>query len=225
MDWSNFDECFEKLTSLLRNTIDDKGAYLTDILQACYGYQNDIKLIVQRIETETKEAMILLNEELLQKKFGQQDGEKIMKLDEILRFLLVDIMSFFIFTRIFLDTLARIVGFCFGKAGSRLPWNMRKLVGHKKLMELDTDFAKGLKNRLLWMNTFVERRIEIEHYLGRIVGTRTRNGQFGFYIRGSRIRQSLGTDMVGSIDSFVGDVLTSLSKVVLYIHHKFSLSH
>ena len=76
--------------------------------------------------------------------------------------------------------------------------------------------------RMLWYDTLVTRRVEIEHYLGSIFSTTTRNGKLGFDLLGQRIRKNKwGTDTVTSITDYTEDTISNLSKVILHIYDKF----
>lgn len=225
MDWNNFDEYFGKLKTVLRNIIGNgKNANKLEIYGSYLDYRGDISTIIQRIEAETQEYMILRRRiaEMIQRN-EEPDKELFMKIDKIFISLRLDIKSFFIFTRIFLDTLARIIRLYFGKKGGQLPWDMAELVKHKKLIELDSDFAEGLKDRMFWMDSLRTRRVEIEHYLGSIRSITTRDGKFGFDLLGARIRRDWGTDTVMSITDYMEDTLSNLSSVILHIYHKFQL--
>lgn len=223
MDWSNFDECFGRLKTVLRDKVGDgKNANKLEIYGSYLDNGAEIKIIVQRIEAETQKSTELTNRMIeIARADKEPDNDIFMEIGENFTLLRLDIKSFFIFTRIFLDTLARIIRLCFGRESEQLPWSMTKLLKNKKLMELDSDFAEGLKDRMLWMDIFVERRVEIEHYLGSIRSTTTRDGKFGFDLLGQRIRRSWGTDTVTSITDYMEDTISSLSKVILHIYDKF----
>jgi hypothetical protein len=223
MDFGNFDRCFDELRIVLRDRLgNDKNTKKLDIYGSYLGYGDEIKIIVDRIEAETQKNIILSKRlfEALQK--GEEPDEK-LGVESIKNWILItlDIKSFFIFTRIFLDTLAWITKQYYGKEGDQLPCRMRKLVKSETLRKLDSDFAKGLKDRMRWTDDFVETRVEIEHYLGSIYSTTTKNGKFGFDILGLRTRHDWGTNTVESITDYIKETLHNLSEVILYIHSKF----
>jgi len=227
MNWGNFDECFGRLRIVLREKVGDgkdiKNAYKIDIYGNYLDYGGEIKLVVQRIEAETQRFMAL-HKRLMEMTRANEEPQNdlLMEIGENFTLLRLDIKSFFIFTKIFLDTLARIIRLCFGRESEQLPWSMTKLLKNKKLMEMDSDFAEGLKDRMLWYDTLVTRRVEIEHYLGSIFSTTTRNGKLGFDLLGQRIRKNeWGTDTVTSITDYMEDTISNLSKVILYVHQKF----
>lgn len=153
MDWNDFDECFAKLKTILREMLfaDEGNPYKREIYGNYLGFASEIKIIVQRVETEAQEFTELIKKEMDMSRANKEIDDKELFAKQVakLNALRLDIKSFFIFTRIFLDTLARIIGLCFGRNGRQLPWNMTKLMGHAALMKLDSNFAKGLKDKTL----------------------------------------------------------------------------
>jgi hypothetical protein len=223
MDFGNFDKCFDELRILLRDKLDDgKNPQKLDVYGSYLSYGDEIKVIVDRIEAETQKDMTLSKtlHETLQK--GEEPDEKWGK-ESIKNWILItlDIKSFFIFTRIFLDTLAWIIKQYYGKKGCQLSSDMRELVEEKSLTLVDANFAEGLKIKMQWMAGFVGTRVDIEHYLGGIRSTTTKNGKFGFDILSSRNRHDWGTNTVESITDYIGETLHNLSEVISYIHSKF----
>lgn len=228
MDFSDFDRSFDKLRTILKDMIsDNKNAEKLEIYGSYLDYRREMKVIVQRIETETQKHVMLTQKILkaLQEEKEIDDEWSIESLKNLIRIRL-DVKSFFIFTRIFLDILARIVKLCYGKKGDQLSYRMSRLLKSKKCvsvwMTLDYEFYKGLKDRMLWMNDFVKSRVEIEHYLGSMRSTQTKDGKFGFDILGLRTHRSWGTHTVKSITDYVSNTLTNLSEVISYIHDKLT---
>ncbi len=225
MDWDYFNKCNKKLITILRTmTEEDESPYILDV----YSHYNDsvdsIKIIVERIEKESI-ASTTFNEQIFKMiKNGKPDNEFFENLIKNHIKLTVDIKSFFIFTRIFLDTLAQVVRISFGRKGKQLSPRITELVEDKKhvLSELDSDFTNELTKKMSWMNDFVKKRVELEHYLGGIRSTMTRDGDFGFDILSSRERRSWGTNTVVSITDYIKSTIYNLSEVVLFICKKFN---
>jgi len=191
MDWSNFDESYIRLKMVLRDLIGDgKDEHKLDIYGNYLTYGHEVKIIVERIEKETQGYIKLIREISEMAQRGEEPNEK--SLDVFVDYhslIRLDIKSFFIFTRIFIDTLAKVVRLRFGGEGKQLPLTMTQLLNHDKFLTLDPDFAEGFKSKMSWMTAFVETRVEIEHYLGNILRyTTTREGKFGFALQGSRSR-------------------------------------
>ena len=137
----------------------------------------------------------------------------------------LDVKSFFLFTRIFLDTLARIVKLCYGRKGGKLSDRIVPMLKDEECVKvwkkLDYNFYKGLKNRMVWIDNFVKTRVEIVHYLGSMRSTQTKDGKFGFDIKGLRTNPSWGTHTVKSVTDYMDNTLHNLSEVLLYICNKF----
>jgi hypothetical protein len=227
MDWSNFDESYIRLKNVLRDLIGDgKDEHKLDIYGNYLTYGREVKIIVERIEKETQGYIKLIREISEMAQRGEEPKEK--SLDVFVDYhslIRLDIKSFFIFTRIFIDTLAKIVRLRFGIEGKQLPPTMTKLLNNVKFLTLDPDFAKGFNSKMSWMTAFVQTRVEIEHYLGNILRyTTTREGKFGFAVQGSRSRKNtfLGPDKVESITEYTEEILSKLSKVIQYTCSKFS---
>lgn len=227
MDWSNFDESFEKLRTILRTIMrSEKTNYKHEIYVNYLEFGSDMKSIVQRIEVEIQKSLDI-NEKIIMsftERKEEPETELLIEDHNNIRLLRLDIKSFFIFTKIFLDTLARIIKLCYGEKGKQLSYKMSHLLKNERQEraweKLDYPFYKGLKDRMLWMDSFVKRRVEIEHYLGSIPSTTISDGKFGFHIRSSRVR----SDAVESITHYMEEVLSDLSKVILYIYKKFHSS-
>jgi len=222
MDWIEFDDCFLKLRRILRDFIGDgKSLGKSDVYSNYIDYRGDIKQIVHRIETEVNEYTEI-NRKIIEmiKKNGSDESLTNMRL-EYGRQLRIDIKSFFIFTRIFLATLARIVRLYFGEKGKQLPPSMRQLVKNRALMKLDPKFARELKTKMSWIDDFIEYRVEFEHYLGRIPLTVMKIGVFGFGVRGSRMRGDLRTVSVESVVDYMKEFLSHLSEGIQFIYEKY----
>jgi hypothetical protein len=224
MNWSNFDECFERLKTVLRDKVGDgENANQLEIYGSYLSNGAEIKTIVGRIEVETQESNELSNRlfEIVRAN-EEPENDLLMKIGDNFTSLRLDIKSFFIFTKIFLDTLAKIIRLFYEQKGDQLPPSMTQLLENEKLMELDSVFAEELKIRMLWHDTFVTRRDEVVHYLGSIFSTTTRNGKLGFDLLGQRTRKKeWGTDTVTSITDYTEDTIANLSKVILHIYNKF----
>jgi len=218
MDWSEFDDCFQKLRRVLRDIVGNGNLYKLDVYGNYIDYGEEIKYIVHRIETEVNEYVESDRKIVEMMRRNGLDEESLKVRVKYWQLLRLDIKSFFVFTRIFLDTLARIVKLHFGKGGEQLPPNMRDLVDNEALIKLDPDFARELKKKMSWMNDFVEHRVEFEHYLGGIPSTVTKDGKFGFSIRGLRIRGDSRTSTVESVVDYMREILSHLSEDIQFIY-------
>lgn len=223
MDFSNFEKNHNMLCRFIKEKIKDgKTSELVDICGACIDFFEEIKVIVQRIETESQEIMSM-QQKLLQlvrekKSIPDEFGEEYIKQ---LILIGLDVKCFFSFSRIFLDTLARVIRYFFGSTGHQLPHSMRELINHKKLIEFDSEFAKGLRNKMSWIDDLIDKRDEITHHLGSMRSTRTIDAKFGFDILGLNSPKTWGTTTVKPILDYINDILKKLSEVILYIYIRF----
>jgi len=227
MDWSNFDDSYGRLKNVLRALMGNgKDDHKLDVYGSYRNYEREIKIIVERIEEETLEYVKSFREisEIAQREEEPDDEllDKLLKCHSLIR---LDIKSFIIFTRIFIDTLAKIVTLCFGDKAKHLPQTMTTLLKDAKFLTLDPDFAEGFRNKMSWVTALVENRVEIEHCLGSIRWYTPEEGKFGFSIRGSRTRKNrelLGTDRIESITKYMKEILSNLSEVISFIYIKFN---
>jgi hypothetical protein len=206
----------------------DTSEEITKIYGGYLDYRGEIKAVIKRTETEAE------NEEALAKRIfeavrrNEEVDEQLLEEVNNLLLLQLDIKSFFIFTKIFLDTLARIIRLRYGEKGKQLSYRMSRLVKNPKQeclwKKLDYDFYKGLKDRMCWMDDFEKTRDEIVHYLGGMRSTETKNGDFGFDILGLRNHRPWGTVTVKSISEYMSKTLSNLTEVISYIHSKLHSS-
>jgi len=220
MDWSSFDENYGKLKNVLRDLIrNGKDKHKLDVYESFRNYEPEIKIIVKRIEEETREYINLSKKILEIADTGEDPDDKLV--DDFLRhfsLIRLDIKSFFIFTRIFIDTLAKIARLRFGdKWREQLPPTMKDLLKHEKFSTLDPDFAEGFRNKMSWMTTFIETRDEIMHHLGSIQRYTIIEGEFGFRIHGSTFRKN--GEFLRTKD--MTEILSNLSEVISFIYIKF----
>ena len=219
MDFSNFDKSFSKLESILRSKIDAKRSHYGDLVYGNYlSYDDEVKIIVGRIEEENQKMMLHIKEIFnILRRNENPNVELLRDLGKNAALLRLDIKTFFIFTRIFLDTLARIIRLFYDKKGEQLPTSMTDILKSKKAMELDSNFFKDLIEKMSWYDDFVKTRDDIVHYLGDMKSTSTREGDLGFDFLGVKDKRSWGTDTVKSISHYIEDTLINLSEVILFI--------
>jgi hypothetical protein len=173
--------------------------------------------------------------ETISKEIHRLIAQKEKKLDIIKTFSVnwelfrLDMKSFFIFTQIFLDTLARIIRLTYGKKGEQLPYNMTDLLKSRKAMELDEEFFENLREKMIWYSDFNDKRDDIVHWLGSIRSTTTRQGDMGFDILKFDIhakemkkeqRSSWGTKTVLSAMVYIQETINNLSVTISYIHER-----
>jgi hypothetical protein len=92
----------------------------------------------------------------------------------------VDVKTFFLFTQVFLDTLARAIRESYGRSGRQLPYSMTDLLTNAAAQDIDAPFFSRLRNEMAWYSDFNDKRDDIAHWLGSPRFTTTRSGDYGF---------------------------------------------
>ena len=218
MDFTSFDRNFDKLRLALSSMADaQKTHYRITVYGDYFDYNGQIKSIVGRIEDESQKFVSFSKQVFTEMGKEKPNNELLLQLGDNLVLLRLDIESFYIFTRMFLDTLARVVRLLYGKNGEQLPTSMTDLLKSKKFEGLDNNFSSGLREKMSWYDDFTLTRDNIVHFLGSMVSTPTRDGSLGFGILGVKDEPSWGTDTMKPIIRYVEDILNRLSEVILCI--------
>jgi hypothetical protein len=175
MDFTDFDMVFWKLCSVL-DDLRKKDASSDLIWGNYYFFNAEIKQVVRRIEEE-KERFAELNDKINTTimahnhiDFDKTFSELILLWNENFVLLRLDIKTFYFITKIFLDTLSRVVRLCYGKKGEQLPKRMTKLLNpssrtEELIMNLDQNFFQGLKGKMQWYHDFKDERDKVVHNL------------------------------------------------------------
>ena len=225
MDFKEYNYEITKLLDYLRELLDAGAEYSTLQIFGHLANSNDeLRLIIERIEKELESNKLLYTKFFNRiSKSSEPDSGELEEWARGLSLLNLDIKSFIIFTRIFCDTLCRFIRLLYGVPGHQLPQSMNGLLESEKAIEIDKDFFSGLNDRMDWFHGLRDKRVEIEHYLGGIRSTSTRNGSLGFDIIGMRDKgRSWGTDTVQSISDFIQNTINSLTIVLRYVSKDLS---
>lgn len=131
--------------------------------------------------------------------------------------IMLDLSDFYVYTRIFLDTLTVCIKRSFKRAGNK-NWNVMEhsinsLLNVNKMQtytrKIDFHFFNGLEKKLFWIPDFKKFRDGLLHQYFHFVFTSTRKGDLGYDIM-DRTKTSWGTDTVRSI-------LTELQNTIAYV--------
>jgi hypothetical protein len=229
MDLSEFERNFNKVQSDLSKWLSTNETHVNFLLYESFQfYFIDITNIIDRIENEAQVIGIIIKSPPEVKEEDYFDSlRNHVKNWELFR---LDIKSFFVFTKIFLDTLARIIICVYGEKGVQLPPNMTDLLKKKALNlenELDAEFFANLRNKMIWYKDFNEKRDDIVHWLGS-VRKATMNGKTSFDILKFDIhakeqkkeqREEWGSKTVIPLE-YLKETIDNLSEVILCIHGK-----
>jgi hypothetical protein len=196
-------------------------------LLACYTnfsiFIGEIEIIADRVQSDVQDF-----EESIRLFQGQENdkiiAELLKKSYESFTKLMLDLKDVFIHTRIFLDTICKIIKIFYGRPGEQFPESMTDLLKNDKTLEIDNRFFTGLRNKMSWYSDFTEnKRDRIVHKLGYFVMTNTKDGKIGYGITKS-FNETWGSDTVESVDKFVQDTLSNLSELLEYLASNLKFS-
>lgn len=227
MDLSEFNKSWFELKVDLNSWLERRITTFKFLLRENYDcYQIEISHIISRIEKELKIFNITEKEflNLQEKNMKTLENLSIKSYKNLMLFIL-DFKSFFVFTQIFLDTLARIIRSTYGKKGKQLPQNMTALLRSKKAMELDADFFDKLRKKMAWYGIFNDRRDSIVHWLGNVRTTPSLKDDvefdvLKFDIHAKEQRKLWEINAVNSALDYIEETMGNLSRVILCIHEK-----
>jgi len=181
-------------------------------------FNYEIEIIIDRVKNDLNEfdktckKMLLLvkKEKKVTKRLGMNAIMLLFKSR-------LDIKDFYMHTRIFLDVLCKIIKIFYGKRGKQLPESMSKLLKNKKSLDVDNKFFTGLRKEMTWYDDFVEEgRDRIVHKLAQFRFANTKEGKSGFQILKS-FNETWGTKTVKSIENFIDNTLSDLTKLIDYL--------
>jgi hypothetical protein len=216
MDLTEFERVFNLLQSDLSRWLDTNKSHTNMLLYENYlFYFIETKSIIERIEKETA-----LMEETsrgvvaaVRRREDPKAVETLMKAhSEAFILLRVDVKTFFLFTQVFLDTLARVIRESYGRRGQQLDTSMTGLLSNNAAMDIDAPFFSRLRENTAWYCDFNDRRDSIAHWLGAPRFTATKTGDLGvdflkFDIKKAKERtaqrEKWGSDTVSSILGYV----------------------
>lgn len=187
-------------------------------LGICYGAYSDfvseLGIIVNRIKEDVSDI-----EEIDKQIF--EDVKKNVKIEEPQRYakilhhfsrLNLDIKDFFIHTRIFLDTICRIIKISYGKKGEMLPLSMSDLLKNKASLDIDNAFFQGLRQKMTWFDEFRSHRVRIEHRLSEIKMATGFGEKFKFQILKS-FTESWGSETMQPLLDYIVEIVSNLKEL------------
>jgi hypothetical protein len=193
INFERFEKEFSKLESLFRNQGFYKNAdkFEIDVFGRFIDYDSQVVIITSRLEDE-----IALHESFMKyiltrlKEERKIDDNELKEYGQYLPKLMLDLSDFYIYTRIFLDTLTVCIRLSFRNAGYQ-NWNIIErsinfLLNENKMQicksKIDLQFFEGLEKKLAWISDFKESRDGLFHKFYHFVFTTTRRGDLGYDI-------------------------------------------
>jgi len=218
-------ERFERQYSNLANLFKERGLDKKPIFVKFVNYGFEAKIITSRLEEEIAYATSLLKSIFSDVKRKEVNEDKIKEYVMTLAKIRLDILDFYTYTRIFLDTLTVSIKLSFKCVGNK-KWNLMKnsvkcLLNEKKLRtykkEIDSDFFEGLEEKVSWIRDFKNHRDGLTHRFSYLVFSNTREGGLGYDIM-DKTKESWGTDTVKGVLKELQNIIDNLSDLMEYLY-------
>jgi len=224
-------ERFERQYSNLADMFRKKGFYKKPdkfeerVFVKFVDYRFEMDIITSRLEEEVSYADSLIKSLFSKiKKTRELDEDKARVFVITNAKIRLDLLDFYTYTRVFLDTLTMSIKLSFKRAGNR-KWNAMKnsiasLLNEKKLAlykkEIDSDFFEGLEKRISWIPDFKKYRDGLLHKSSHFVFATTKRGEFGYDIVNGT-KTSWGTDTVKGILTELQSFIDNLSDLMEFL--------
>lgn len=217
-------ERFERQYSNLANLFKERGLDKKPIFVKFVNYGFETKIITSRLEEEITYATSLLKSIFSDVKRKEVNEDKIKECVMTLAKIRLDILDFYTYTRIFLDTLTVSIKLSFKSVGNK-KWNLMEnsvkcLLNEKKLRtykkEIDADFFEGLEEKVSWIRDFKNYRDGLTHRFSYLVFSNTREGDLGYDIM-DKTKESWGTDTVKGVLKELQNIIDSLTDLIEYL--------
>ena len=223
---------FEEAISSLRNLFKEEGFYKDpnrfeiDMFCRFIDYHSQVIIITSRLEEDIAEHDSFVKFILKCVKENRKLSEtELERYSLTLPRLMLDLSDFYVYTRIFLDTLTVCIKRSFESAGNKnwgiMEHSINCLLNEEKMQryndKIDSYFFKGLEKRLAWIPDFRNSRDGLVHNYHHFVFTSTRKCDLGYDIM-DRIKTSWGTDTVKGILKELQSTLDSLTDLVDYLY-------
>jgi hypothetical protein len=222
---------FERTISNLREKFEEEGFYKNpdkfdiDVFGKFLDYHSQAIIITSRLEedvTDVKSFQKYMVKNL--KKDGKINDTEIQKFSLTFPKLMLDLSDFYIYSRIFLDTLTVCIERSFKSAGKE-NWKFKRhsincLLNEDEMQkyknEIDLDFFEGLEKKLTWIRDFRKSRDGLLHEYFHFVFMTTRQGDLGYDIM-DRVKTSWGTDTVKGILKELQNIIDKLTDLIEYL--------
>jgi len=211
MDHEQFEKQFSELASLLRTGVfckirlggnleqiqeqisDVDYGFETDLYDRFLDYEFELKIITSRLESEIEEFIPIEKNFFQQIAIGNQpsvaDGDVLIY---TLAKISLDVSDFFVYTRVFLDTLYMCIRYSFKVSGNS-KWKLMKnsakeLLNEEKMQvlkkEIDAGFFEGLEQRTSWIHSLRGTRNGLLHRLNHFTYMETIQAKHGYDLKG-----------------------------------------
>lgn len=224
-------DAFENSLSNLTSTIREYGFFKNPnrfeahVFGKVADFHSELTIITKRIEEDLEEEITSEKHvfNLLKEKKEVSDAEIEKGFNAFMR-LMLDLSDFYIYTRIFLDTLTICVKLSFINSGNRNAGIMKHSVNYLLNEEnrktcknrIDKQFFIGLETHLGWIGNFRKSRDGLVHRQHHFVFTTTRQGERGYEIM-DMTKVEWGSDTVRSIRAELQNYVNNLTELVGYL--------
>lgn len=193
MDFKEFDREY----SILLNFFNKEGVHKNPdmhekrIYSRLLGYRLDLGIITSRIEKEIADFEVLQRTVFHELQNRKKLHEELTKeFVWTMHMILLDISDFYIYTRVFLDTIAGSIRHSFKSAGNEnwknMESNITMLTNREKLEackeKIASDFFEGIEKKVRWIPDFVRSRNLLMHKYTLPKIATTKNGKIGYNI-------------------------------------------
>jgi len=227
MDLTRFERAYFDLTDLFTEEGFNRtpNEYEKDVFVKVVDYYFEVKIITSRLEqgiiemdSATKSFFAHLKEK---DKVNESQEEKLVMAIAKIR---LDLLDFYIHTRIFLDTLTECTRLSFKRAGNRnwhlMSKSVRCLLNEDKLQnygsDIDAKFFESLRGKISWIRSLKDYRDGLLHRFFHFVFTQTLEGDLGYDIMDG-VKTSWGTETVKSILQYIQSIIDNLSDLLEYL--------
>lgn len=222
---------FEKACSNLRKFFKEEGFYKNpnkfeiDVFGKLIDFHSQAVIMTSRLQKDIAEhdsfVKFVFKRVREKRKLRETDFEKY---GLTLPKLILDLSDFYVYTRIFLDTLTVCIKRSFKSTGNKnwgiIEHSISCLLNGNKMQtyknRIDFGFFDGLEKKLAWIGDFRKSRDGLLHKYFHFVFTTTKQGDLGYDIM-DRTKTSWGTDIVKGILTQLQNVIDRLTDLIEYL--------
>lgn len=188
------------------------------------SYSFEVRIITSRLEEEIPHFEALSRIIFQSMKSKKKPDELVLeRLTMTFAAIMLDLSDFYIYTRIFLDSLTMSIKRSLRSAGNK-NWVIMKnsvsgILNEKKLQtckdKINLQFFKGLENKVAWIHEFKRLRDKLIHQHSLFVFATTRKGKLGYGMTDGT--ESWGTETVIGIFTGLQSTIDNLSDLMEYL--------
>lgn len=227
MNLKRFEKWISSLSNLFRGEgfCKDPDKFEMDVFVKFIDYHSQAIIIISRLkediarhESFTKYLIECVEEK---KEISQT---KLAEFGPIFSTLILDLSDFYIYTRMFLDTLTVCIKLSFKSAGNKnsdiMKHSVRCLLNEDKMHEykskIDSGFFESIEKKITWIKDIRKYRNGLVHQYCQFVFALTRQGELGYDLL-DRTKTSWGTDTVRGLMTELQNTIDNLTDLIEYL--------